>query len=72
MGLNIIRRPVGQPRTELATFCIAAAAVSYYQNTDRTVHTQHHGFSGCIFMNSVMSNLERDDCTTMKTLPHPQ
>ena len=44
MGLNI---------NQWVTFCIAAAAASYYQNTDRTVQTQHswlHGFSGCVLM----------------------
>ena len=33
--------------------CIAAAAASYYQNTDRTAQTQHswlHGFNGCVLM----------------------
>ena len=38
-------------------FCIAAAAVSYYQNTDKTVQTQPswlHGFSGCILVNDIL------------------
>ena len=51
MGLNIIRRYLSC--NHWVTFCIDAAAASYYQNTDRTVQTQPswlHGFSGCILM----------------------
>ena len=38
---------------ESDTFCIAAAADSHYQNTDRAVQTQHswlHGFSSCMLV----------------------